>query len=90
MANDDYNVLFTFWLTSRAVHGLLDEALAPAGLTADEFGIYSVLTRSDTMTPSELARWMSAPPTTGTGCPAKAGPSGTSAVACCSPSTSSS
>jgi DNA-binding MarR family transcriptional regulator len=64
MANDEYNVLFTFWLTSRAVHGLLDEALAPAGLTADEFGVYSVLTRSDAMTPTELARWMSAPPTT--------------------------
>jgi DNA-binding MarR family transcriptional regulator len=64
MANDDYNVLFTFWLTSRAVHGLLDEALAPAGLTADEFGVYSVLTRSDAMTPTELARWMSAPATT--------------------------
>ena len=34
------------------------------GLTADEFGIYSVLTSADTLTPSELARWMSAPPTT--------------------------
>jgi DNA-binding MarR family transcriptional regulator len=64
IANDEYNVLFTFWLTSRAVHGLLDEALAPAGLTADEFGVYSVLTRSDAMTPTELARWMSAPATT--------------------------
>jgi DNA-binding MarR family transcriptional regulator len=64
MASDEYNVLFTLWLTSRAVDGLLDEALAPAGLTADEFGVYSVLTRSDTMTPTELARWMSAPPTT--------------------------
>lgn len=64
MASDDHNVLFTFWLTSQAVHDLLDTALAPAGLTADEFGIYSVLTRSDTMTPTELARWMSTPPTT--------------------------
>lgn len=64
MANDEYNVLFTFWLTSRAVHGLLDDALAPSGLTADEFGVYSVLTRSDAMTPTELARWMSAPATT--------------------------
>jgi DNA-binding MarR family transcriptional regulator len=64
MANDEHNLLFSFWLTSRAVHGLLDDTLAPTGLTADEFGVYSVLTRSDAMTPTELARWMSAPPTT--------------------------
>jgi DNA-binding MarR family transcriptional regulator len=58
------NVLFDVWLVSRAVTGALDAALAPTGLTADEFGIYSVLTTADSMTPSELARWMSAPPTT--------------------------
>ena len=58
------NVLFDVWLVSRATTGLLDTALAPTGLSADEFGIYSVLTKDDTMTPSELARWMSAPLTT--------------------------
>jgi DNA-binding MarR family transcriptional regulator len=58
------NVLFDVWLVSRATTGLLDAALAPSGLTADEFGIYSVLTASDTTTPSELARWLAAPPTT--------------------------
>jgi len=58
------NVLFDVWLVSRATTGLLDAALAPTGLSADEFGIYSVLTSSDGMTPSELARWMSAPSTT--------------------------
>jgi DNA-binding MarR family transcriptional regulator len=61
---DGTNVLFDVWLVSRATTGVLDAALAPTGLTADEFGIYSVLTSADTMTPSELARWMSAPPTT--------------------------
>jgi DNA-binding MarR family transcriptional regulator len=61
---DGTNVLFDVWLVSRATTGLLDAALAPSGLTADEFGIYSVLTSSESMTPSELARWMSAPPTT--------------------------
>ena len=61
---DRTNVLFDVWLTSRAVTGLLDAALASTGLTADEFGIYSVLTTTDAMTPSELARWMSAPATT--------------------------
>jgi DNA-binding MarR family transcriptional regulator len=58
------NVLFDVWLVMRATTGLLDTALAPSGLTADEFGIYSVLRSTDAMTPSDLARWMSAPPTT--------------------------
>ena len=58
------NVLFDVWLVSRAATGTLDAALAPSGLTADEFGIYSVLTSAESMTPSELARWMSAPLTT--------------------------
>lgn len=57
-------MLFDLWLVSRTSSGLLDQALAPTGLTADEFGVYSVLTSSDTMTPTELARWMSAPATT--------------------------
>lgn len=58
------NVLFDVWLAARAATGMLDEALAPTGLSADEFGVYSVLTSADALTPSELARWMSAPPTT--------------------------
>lgn len=60
---DGTNVLFDVWLVSRATFGLLDSALASSGLTADEFAIYSVLISTDAMTPSELARWMSAPPT---------------------------
>ena len=55
------NVLFDVWLVSRATFAVLDSALAPSGLTADEFAIYSVLTSTDAMTPSELARWMAAP-----------------------------
>ncbi len=55
------NVLFDVWLVSRATFAVLDAALAPSGLTADEFAIYSVLTSSGSMTPSELARWMAAP-----------------------------
>ncbi len=58
------NVLFDAWLVSRATAGVLDAALVPSGLTADEFGVYSVLTSSEAMTPSELAGWMAAPPTT--------------------------
>jgi DNA-binding MarR family transcriptional regulator len=58
------NVLFDVWLVSRATTGMLDAALGPSGLTADEFGIYSVLTTADALTPTELARWMGAPTTT--------------------------
>jgi len=58
------NGLFDVWLLMRATTGLLDKALAPAGLSADEFGVYSVLTSAESMTPGDLSRWMAAPPTT--------------------------
>lgn len=58
------NVLFDTWLVSRAVHSLIDDAIEPTGLDADEFAIYSVLSQGEGMTPSELSRWMSAPATT--------------------------
>lgn len=62
--DEDVDVTFLVWLTSRATSDLLDAALAPAGLDGDEFAIYSVLTASPSITPTELARWMAAPPTT--------------------------
>lgn len=58
------NVLFDVWLVSRATHALLDETLRGTGLDSDEFAVYSVLASTEHMTPTELARWMSAPPTT--------------------------
>ncbi len=58
------NVLFDVWLVSRATTALIDQAVRPSGLDADEFAIYSVLTASEGMTPTELARWMAAPATT--------------------------
>src|SRR5690606_30708528 len=61
---EDVDVTFMVWLTSRATADLLDAALAPAGLDGDEFAIYSVLTAAPPITPTELARWMAAPPTT--------------------------
>ena len=64
MPPEGTNVLFEVWLVSRATAGLLDAALAPTGLSADEFGVYSALTSADSLTPTELARWMSAPATT--------------------------
>jgi DNA-binding MarR family transcriptional regulator len=67
MADDEpgraTNVLFDVWLVSRAANALLDEALEPAGLTADEFAVYSVLGRAP-LTPTALAEWMAAPLTT--------------------------
>lgn len=61
---EDVDVTFMVWLTSRATTDLIDGALAPTGLTGDEFAIYSVLTAAPSITPTELARWMAAPPTT--------------------------
>ncbi len=58
------NVLFDVWLVSRAVHALVDDAIGEAGLDADEYAVYSVLSSGDAMTPTELAHWMAAPPTT--------------------------
>lgn len=58
------NVLFDVWLLSRATNALIDEALKPSGLDADEFAVYSVLASPDPTTPTELARWMAAPSTT--------------------------
>ena len=58
------NVLFDVWLVSRATTALLDDVLRASGLDADEFAVYSVLASGDGMTPTELAHWMAAPPTT--------------------------
>jgi DNA-binding MarR family transcriptional regulator len=60
----DENVLFALRSVGRSVTGLLDAALAPAGLDADEFAVYSLLLTRDRVTPTELAGWMSAPATT--------------------------
>jgi DNA-binding MarR family transcriptional regulator len=62
--DENVDVTFTVWLTYRATADLVDATLAPAGLDGDEFAIYSVLAASPSITPTELARWMAAPPTT--------------------------
>lgn len=58
------NVLFDAWLLSRSVYRLIDVAIEESGLDADEFAIYSVLASGEGLTPSELAQWMAAAPTT--------------------------
>jgi DNA-binding MarR family transcriptional regulator len=62
--DEDVDVTFMVWLTSRATSDLVGSVLAPAGLDGDEFAIYSVLMAAPSITPTELARWMAAPPTT--------------------------
>jgi DNA-binding MarR family transcriptional regulator len=60
----DENVLFALWSVGRSATELLDAMLAPAGLDADEFAMYSLLLARDPVTPTELAGWASAPATT--------------------------
>ena len=62
--DDGTTVLLDVWLVFRSTSELLDRALAPAGLNADEFAVYSVLSVEGGLTPSELVGWMAAPPTT--------------------------
>src|SRR6185369_15442615 len=61
---NDPTILFDLWLAARACIALLDEALADAGLDAEDFAVYSVIRKGDGISPSELASWMSAPATT--------------------------
>lgn len=63
IAEQNVDVLFLIWLLARATSDLVDTALAPTGLTSDEYAIYSVLA-AGAITPTELARWMAAPLTT--------------------------
>ena len=55
--------LFLVWIVSRSAEDLLGAVLAPIGLTGDELAIYSILNAAPGITPSELSRWMAAPPT---------------------------
>lgn len=63
-AHQGINVLLDVWSVSRAASGLLNAALAPSGLSADEFAVYSLLARQGPLTPSELAEQMATAPTT--------------------------
>ena len=55
--------LFLVWLVARSTEDLMDAVLRPAGVTGDEFALYSVLAAAPGITPSELSRWMAAPAT---------------------------
>ena len=63
IVEEDVDPLFMVWLVARSAEDLLDTVLATTGIHGDEFAIYSILAASPGITPSELSRWMAAPPT---------------------------
>jgi DNA-binding MarR family transcriptional regulator len=60
---EDSALLFDVWLTSRSVIAYLNRALEGTALDAEDFAVYSVL-RKGPISPTDLATWMAAPPTT--------------------------
>jgi len=64
LRHEEVDITFLIWAVSRSTADLVDAALRPTGLSGDEFAIYSMLASSTAITPSELARWMAAAPTT--------------------------
>jgi DNA-binding MarR family transcriptional regulator len=52
------------WFVMNLTGRLLDDGLRPVGLTADEFGMYSLLYSYAPLTQSQIARWTGMPLTT--------------------------
>ena len=61
---EEMSLLFDVWLLMHLASGVLDDALADAGLSADDFGLYSLLRVFGPATPSQIARWTGMRPTT--------------------------
>jgi DNA-binding MarR family transcriptional regulator len=57
-------LLLDLWLVGHELSALLDDALASSGLSADDFGLYSVLRGWGPVTPSQITRWTGMRPTT--------------------------
>ena len=57
-------LLLDLWLVGHELSALLDDALASSGLSADDFGLYSVLRGWGPATPSQISRWTGMRPTT--------------------------
>jgi len=58
------SLLLDLWLVGHEMSALLDEALASSGLSADDFGLYSLLKGWGPVTPSQISRWTGMRPTT--------------------------
>src|ERR687885_95020 len=62
--NQPFALLFDLWLLLHVASGLLDEALQGSGLSADDFGLYSLLRVFGPATPTQIGRWTGMRPTT--------------------------
>jgi DNA-binding MarR family transcriptional regulator len=62
--DNGYTLLFDVWVVANSTRAVLDKALRPSGLGAEEFALYSALHREGGITPTELASLMALPPTT--------------------------
>ena len=63
-SDDGYTLLFDVWVVANSTRALLDRALRPSGLSAEDFAIYSAIRRDGGITPTELSSLMALPPTT--------------------------
>jgi DNA-binding MarR family transcriptional regulator len=55
--SNEMSLLFDVWLLMHLVSGMLDGALERSGLSADDFGLYSLLRVFGPTTPTQIARW---------------------------------
>lgn len=58
------SLLFDVWLIMHSMTSLIDDALVSSDLSADDFGLYSLLRRFGPATPTQIARWTGMKPTT--------------------------
>jgi DNA-binding MarR family transcriptional regulator len=63
-ADNGRSLLFELFVANQRVRQLLVTAMADAGLTPDEYAVYSALFEDGALTPSELGRRVGMPPTT--------------------------
>jgi DNA-binding MarR family transcriptional regulator len=57
-------LLLDVWFVMNLTGRLLDDALRAVGITADEFGLYSLIYSFGPLTQSQIARWTGMPLTT--------------------------
>ncbi|HEY7451202.1 MAG TPA: MarR family transcriptional regulator [Candidatus Limnocylindria bacterium] len=58
------SLLFDLFVTNQQVRQLLGAAMADAGMTPDEYAVYSALSEYGSLSPTELGRTVGMPPTT--------------------------
>jgi DNA-binding MarR family transcriptional regulator len=62
--NGGGTLLLDVWFVMHLTGRLLDDALRPVGLTADEFGMYSLIYSYAPLTQTQIVRWTGMPLTT--------------------------